>query len=64
MFAALFVGRDFVVVRKRPADIVQPLQQCLFTERVDLEAEDALVRLGNCLCRQINGERVSSARWA
>ena len=41
LFPALFVGGDLVAVGKRPADVVQAVEQSLFAEMIDLEGNDA-----------------------
>src|SRR5690606_6850077 len=55
-------GADLVRFLEGQADLVQPLQQALLAEGVDLEGNDLAAGLGDGLGRQVDGQLIARAR--
>ncbi len=59
LFAPLLVGGDVSFVLQSEADLIEPLQQAIFAERINVEMKTGPRRCGYGLRCQIDGKPVA-----
>src|SRR5438552_3992091 len=58
LFPALLICRDLILMAQRPADIIDALEQGVFSEMVDIKGQGAPCRCGYGLRGQVNMQAV------